>query len=107
MQFIELLFCVAKLGRFDDSTGGVGFGKEKKQNAPALEIFERDEFVFVGPEAEGRGFVAGLEHGDSSVRADGFRPEAIDVKYTRDSSLQYNGDKRQKFQLLRKGARGG
>jgi hypothetical protein len=37
-EFVEFLFCVAKLGRFDDSTGSIGFGKEEKQDALALEI---------------------------------------------------------------------
>jgi hypothetical protein len=60
---IELLFCVAKLGRLDDSTGSVGFGEEEKQDALALEVLQSDGFVFVGLEAERRGFVAGLEHG--------------------------------------------
>ena len=60
---IELLFCVAKLGRLDDSTGSVGFGEEEKENAATLEILQRDGFVLVGLEAEGGGFVAGLEHG--------------------------------------------
>ena len=60
---IELLFCVAKLGRFDDSTGSVGFGEEEKENAFALEVFEGDGFVFVGLEVERGGFVAGFEHG--------------------------------------------
>ncbi len=63
MQFIELLFCVAKLGRFDDSTGGVGFGKEEKENALVLEILQSDSFILVGLEAERGGFVTGLEHG--------------------------------------------
>jgi hypothetical protein len=62
---IELLFCVAKLGRFDDSTGSVGFREEEKKDAPALEIFQGHGFVFVGFEAERRSFVAGLEHGDA------------------------------------------
>ena len=62
-EFVELLFCVAKLGRLDDSTGSVGFGEEKKQDALALEVFERDGFVFVRLEAERGSFVAGLEHG--------------------------------------------
>ena len=63
LEFVELFLCVAKLGRFDDSTGSVGFGEEEQQNAFPLEIFERDGFVFVGWEAERGGFVAGLEHG--------------------------------------------
>jgi len=61
---IELLFCVAKLGRLDDSTRSVGFGEEEKQDAFALEILEGDGFVFVGLQAERGGFVAGLEHGN-------------------------------------------
>jgi hypothetical protein len=63
LALIELPFCVTKLGRFDGSTGGVGFGKEEEQDAPILKVFERDVFVFVGFEAERRGSVAGLEHG--------------------------------------------
>ncbi len=62
---VKLLFCVAKLGRFDDSTGSVGFGKEKEEDALALEVFERNSFVFVGLQAERGGFGAGLEHGAS------------------------------------------
>jgi hypothetical protein len=38
-EFFELLLCVTKLGRFDGSTGSVGFGIEKEQDAAALEIF--------------------------------------------------------------------
>jgi hypothetical protein len=60
---IELLFCVAKLGRLDDSTRRVGFGEEEKQDAFALEVFEGDGFVFVGLEAERGCFVTELEHG--------------------------------------------
>jgi len=62
LALIELLFCVTKLGRFDGSTGSVGFRKEEEQDAPALKVFQRDAFVFVGLEPEARGFVAGLEH---------------------------------------------
>ncbi len=62
LALIELLFCVTKLGRFDGSTGSVGFGKEEEQDAPTLEVFQRDVFVFVGFEPETGGFVAGLEH---------------------------------------------
>jgi hypothetical protein len=60
---IKLLFCVAKLGRLNDSTGSISFREEEKEDALALKILEGDGFVFVGLEAEGRGFVAGLEHG--------------------------------------------
>jgi hypothetical protein len=38
---VEFLFCVTKLGRFDGSTGGVGFGEEEEQGALAGEVFER------------------------------------------------------------------
>jgi len=62
-ELIKLLFCVAKLGRLDGSTGSVGLGEEEKQDLLALVIFERDGFVFVGLEAERVSFVAGLEHG--------------------------------------------
>jgi len=57
-----LLFCVTKLGRFDDSTGSVRFGKEKEEDALAGEIFERDFLAFVGFEAKGGGFGAYFEH---------------------------------------------
>ena len=66
-EVVELLFGVAKLGRFDDSTGGVGFGEEEKQNAPAIEVFERDRFVLVGSQTKRRSMVAGLEHGSSGT----------------------------------------
>ena len=69
LKFVELLFCVAKLGRFDDSTGGVGFGEEEKQDALALEVLEGDGFVFVGLQAECGGFVAGLEHGSEQFES--------------------------------------
>jgi len=37
-QLIELRFCVAKLGRFNRSTGSVCFWKKEEQDAAALEI---------------------------------------------------------------------
>ena len=61
-EMVELLFCVTKLGRFDDSTGSVRFGKEKEEDALAGEIFERDFLAFVGFEAKGGGFGAYFEH---------------------------------------------
>jgi hypothetical protein len=64
-ELIELPFCVAKLGRFDDSTGGVGFGEDEEEDALALEVVQGQGFVLVGLEAEGGGFGAGLEHRDS------------------------------------------
>jgi hypothetical protein len=42
VELIEVLFCVAKLGRFDGSTGSVGFWIEEEDNAFAAEVGERD-----------------------------------------------------------------
>jgi hypothetical protein len=61
-EFVEFLFCVTKLGRFDGSTGSVGFGEEEEQDATAGEVFERDGLAIIGWEAEGGGFGAGFEH---------------------------------------------
>ena len=60
---VELLFCVAKLGRLNGSTRGVGFRVEEEQDALVLEIFQSDGGAVVREEAEGGGFVAGSEHG--------------------------------------------
>ena len=38
-QLIELLFCVAKLGRFDRSTRRIRLRKKEEQDAAALEVF--------------------------------------------------------------------
>ena len=62
VELFELLLCVAKLGRFDDSTGSVGFGEEEQQNALPSEVFERNRVVFVRLQAERRCLVSGLEH---------------------------------------------
>lgn len=62
LELFELLLCVAKLGRFDDSTGSVGFGEEEQQNALPSEVFERNRVVFVRLQAERRCLVSGLEH---------------------------------------------
>ncbi|HEV1994458.1 MAG TPA: hypothetical protein VGR03_09010 [Candidatus Acidoferrum sp.] len=65
-ELVEVFFCVAKLGRFDRSTGGVSFGIEEEQDALAGEVFERDVFAFVGFEAEGGGFGTYFEHSSPS-----------------------------------------
>jgi hypothetical protein len=52
VQFIKIFFCVAKLGRFDGSTGGVGFRVEEEEDALAFEVGEGDFFGFVGLETE-------------------------------------------------------
>ena len=41
VQLVEILLCVAKLGRFGRSTGSVGFGKEKNHHAAPDKVFER------------------------------------------------------------------
>lgn len=46
-QLIELRFGVTKLGRFDRSTGSVGFWKEKEEHALAFEVFQRDFLTVV------------------------------------------------------------
>jgi len=61
-EFVEIPFCVTKLGRFDRSTGGAGFGVEEEEDALAGEVLEREFFAFVGFEAEGGGFGAYFEH---------------------------------------------
>jgi hypothetical protein len=47
-ELVEILFCVAKLGRFDRSTGSVGFRIEEEEDTLAGEVFEGDFFAFVG-----------------------------------------------------------
>jgi len=37
-ELVELPFCVAKLGRFDCSTGSIRFGEKEEQDAAALEV---------------------------------------------------------------------
>jgi hypothetical protein len=64
-ELVEILFCVAKLGRFDRSTGGVGLGVEEEEDALAGVVFERNGVAFVGWEAEGGGFDAYFEHRNS------------------------------------------
>jgi hypothetical protein len=61
-QLVELLLCVAKLGRFGRSTGSVGFRIEKQKDAFADEIRERDVFARVVLQAKRRSFVPNLEH---------------------------------------------
>jgi hypothetical protein len=43
-----LRFGVTKLGRFDSSAWGVGFGKEEEEDAAAFEISERELLSGVG-----------------------------------------------------------
>jgi len=57
-ELIEFTFCVTKLGRFDGSTGGVGFGVEEEEDALAGEVGEGEGFAFVGFQGEAGGFGA-------------------------------------------------
>ena len=59
---IKIFFCVTKLGRFDGSTGSVGFGVEEEEDAVALEISQGDKRVVVGFQTKARGFGAWFEH---------------------------------------------
>ena len=61
-ELVKLLFCVAKLGRFDRSTGGIRLWKKEEQHAAALEILKRELFAAVGGEGEFGSFVADFEH---------------------------------------------
>jgi hypothetical protein len=61
-EIVEILFCVAKLGRLYRSTGSVGFGVEEKNDAPAGEVLEGDGLAIIGLETEGGGFGAYFEH---------------------------------------------
>jgi hypothetical protein len=60
IEIVEFLFCVTKLGRFDRSTGGAGFGVEEKEDLLADEVLEGDLLAVVGLKAEGGGFGAGF-----------------------------------------------
>ena len=57
-KLIEIFFCVAKLGRFNGSTGSVGFGIEEEKDALAGEVFESKFSAVVGFQTEGGGFCA-------------------------------------------------
>ena len=59
-EIVEFFFCVTKLGRFDGSTGCVGFGVEEEEDLLAGEIFEREFLAFVGLQAEAGSFDAGF-----------------------------------------------
>ena len=67
--FFKLRFCVAKLGRFYGSTGGVGFREEKEEDAVALKVLERDEFLLVGFQDEVGSFGACFQHNIASVQS--------------------------------------
>jgi hypothetical protein len=66
-EFIELPFCVTKLGRFDGSTGSIGFGIQKEQDALAAKIGEGDLFAVVRGQTEAGSFIADFEHPGTST----------------------------------------
>jgi hypothetical protein len=61
-ELVEIFFCVTKLGRFDRSTGGVGFGVEEKEDALAGEVDQGEDGAVVGFQGEVGGFGAWFEH---------------------------------------------
>jgi hypothetical protein len=58
VELVEVFFCVTKLGRFDGSTGSVGFGVEKEEDPLAFEVGEGEICAVVGFETEVGGFGA-------------------------------------------------
>ena len=62
VQLVELLLCVAKLGRFGGSTGSVGFGEEENHNTAADQVFERKLASAVGLEFEVWSFLSDFQH---------------------------------------------
>jgi hypothetical protein len=62
VELVEIFFCVTKLGRFDGSTGGVGFGVEEEEDALAGEVGEGDGFAVVGFQGEAGCFGAWFDH---------------------------------------------
>src|SRR5258708_12554392 len=61
-ELVKLLFCVAKLGRFDRSTGGIRLWKKEEQHAAALEILKLALFPAVGGEGAFLTFLTDFEH---------------------------------------------
>ncbi len=61
-QFVELLFCVTKLGRFGRSTRRVGFWKEKEQHAFAAEIRQCQFAALVCFQEKVWSFITDLQH---------------------------------------------
>jgi hypothetical protein len=55
---VEIFLCVTKLGRFDGSTGSVGFGVEEEEYALTLEISQGDRCVVICFETEAGSFGA-------------------------------------------------
>jgi hypothetical protein len=62
VQLVEFFLCVTKLGRFGGSTGSVGFGEEKQNDAFAREVLQRDLASSVGFQREVWGFLSNFQH---------------------------------------------
>ena len=62
-DFVEILLCVTKLGRFGRSTGCIGFGKEEKHHAPPAEICKGQRRAFISLQSKDWCFVADFQHG--------------------------------------------
>jgi hypothetical protein len=67
-ELVEVFFCVTKLGRFNGSTGSVGFGEEKENDALAVKIHEGQVIALIGLELEVGSFGADLQHNDPSLQ---------------------------------------
>jgi hypothetical protein len=61
-----LFLRVAKLGRFDGSTGGVGFWKEKEEHSLAAEIRYRHILAIISFQAKFGSFVGDFKHWHTS-----------------------------------------
>ena len=62
IKFVEVLSGVTKLGRFGGSTGRVGLGIEKHDNALSGEVLQRDVFPFVGFQLKRGSLVSNFKH---------------------------------------------
>jgi hypothetical protein len=62
VQLFKVLDGVAKLGRFVDSTGSVGFGIEIENQVPPAIIRERDDFAVISLYAKAWSLVAFFQH---------------------------------------------
>ena len=61
-QFVELLLCVTKLGRFCRSTGSIGFGEKEQDDALAAVVAQRNVIAVIRLQGEIRSLIAWLEH---------------------------------------------
>jgi hypothetical protein len=62
VQLVEVFLCVTELGRFGGSTGSVGFGEEKQNDALAGEVLQRNIASGVGFQRKVRSFLSNFQH---------------------------------------------